>query len=135
MNTTRRDFAKGSVLTLGLMGFGKSDSGKYAIQPGLSYSRFFDNDGWYGLIGYSLFYKNDDEAIATSTHPDWEDWEHQYHKGWKSGEILLGTGKVFQWESLGLNIDGGFAFSTDEEFFRPLGFRAGIGGSYRFHLK
>jgi hypothetical protein len=127
------DWGKNS-LNAGILGIGYSNSGGRLIQPGITYSRIFTDDGWYWTLGYSLFYKNRPDIEVSTSSPGFDDWEHQYNQGWQSGEILIGMGQRFQWESFGLNIDGGVAFSTDSEFFRPVGLRLGLGGSYRFNL-
>jgi hypothetical protein len=119
----------------GLMGLGFSDSRDLAIQPGLSYTRFFTDNGWYGTFGYSRAFKNNEDVSISTSSPGLDDWEGQNGTGWASGEILIGAGKNFQWSSWGLNVDAGLALSGGSEFAKPLGYRAGLGGSYRFKLK
>lgn len=124
-----------NVFNFGMMGVGVNRDGSFGIQPGITYHRHFGDAGWYGALGYSVIYKQRDMLEINSSSPFIDDWEHQQAgAGWNSSEILIGIGKNFQWASWGFNVDGGLALSGGDEFAKPLGYRVGLGGSYRFKL-
>jgi hypothetical protein len=123
-----------NAFNFGMMGVGVNRHGSFGIQPGITYHRYFGDAGWYGALGYSVIYKQTDGLEINSSSPFIDDWEYQQEAGWKSSEILVGVGKNIQWASWGFNVDGGLALSGGNEFAKPLGFRVGLGGSYRFKL-
>ena len=97
----------------GLKGFAFTNSGDYAVRPGLTYNRTFTENGWYGGLGYAP----------------------EYRDGWDTGDFMLGLGKSFQWPSWGLNVDANLLTAADGEFARTWGYWLGAGASYRFKLE
>ena len=123
-----------NAFNVGLMGIGIKRDNDFALQPGLTYNRQFTEDGWYSSWGYSLLYRSNNRTQVTSSSFGLDDFERQNGSGWQSGEFLMGIGQNFQWEKWAFNFDVGLALSAAYEFAKPLGIRAGIGGSYRIPI-
>ena len=118
----------------GLKGFAFSNSGEYYLAPGLSYNRYFTDNGWYGSIGYSPEYLVQDVLKSRVVSPGVTTLEIERERGWNWGDLYVGGGKNFQFTSWGVHLDGGLAFPLSKDADNSIEPFLGLGGSYRFKL-
>ena len=120
--------------TGGLKGFAFSNSGEYYLKPGITYNRYFTENGWYGSVGYAPQYLVEDVLKSKTVSPGVTTTIIERESGWNLGEAYLGGGKNFQFTSWGIHLDAGLAIPVVDDFVESTGLFLGIGGSYRFKL-
>ena len=118
----------------GLKGLAFSNSGEYFLAPGVSYNRYFTDNGWYGSLGYSPEYLVEDVFKLRTVSPGVTTFVIERESGWNWGKLYVGGGKNFQFTSWGVHLDAGIAIPVADDFEESGGLFLGIGGSYRFKL-
>jgi hypothetical protein len=120
---------------LGLLGLGYSGRDGFLVQPTVGYNHYFTRNGFYGSLAYAATYRNGTESDFVFSQTD-----SAYHyttrdvTGWKTGMMLMGLGKSFQFPRWGIHLDGNLITPASRDFGSEWGWLLGAGISYRFHL-
>jgi hypothetical protein len=109
-----------------------NDNGEF--QPGLTYNRRLTANGLYASATYAPVYNRPGNyACNPGRFPLYGD-RQCWDEGWNAGEVFLGAGKDFQWESWGITLDANLITPANRNFGTSLSFGLGAGMSYRFKL-
>lgn len=122
-------------INVGIKAFGFTSDGDYSIMPGITYNRYFTENGFYGSATYAPLYRSEVSSSGMiSGQPYDQIIGSRDGSGWQAGAVFLGLGKTFQWKRWGINTDANLITPATDRFGKDWGFWIGAGASYRFKL-
>jgi hypothetical protein len=120
-------------LNAGLKGFWYQTSTGYEIQPGLSYNRYLTLNEFYGSVTYAPLYRDEEHSYLRTVNGT-PVVEVVKTRGWETGSVLIGAGKVFRGRHWGFHADVNFGTPANAAFGTDWSWIVGAGLSYRFRI-